>query len=411
MATISGKKHSAKICSICGSKTTSMEQTEWGICFKPDTLIQGANKPISDVEIGDTVLGYDGSPTIVRKTCDRYYDGQMIKIKAKYLEPIECTFNHPIRVVKKEYFRFECGQKLRSQQAHELEWIAAKKIRPGDYLVVPRTNSSAEYPLTLSLAKYNSTDPHRRRGLLEFAIDEETAWIMGLYVAEGSTNIFQPGNIALVFSLHRNEFEYTSKLDDFSHRIGYKMSSYNKSESLGIQHRICCTALARCFKDIFGARAMEKHIPDFIFYSSQKIKSAFLRGLFDGDGYIKGNKIHLHTSSPLLKVQTQLLLASLGVMVGISECAARSSVIRADPVNAGVSWQLRGSSQQMSLIFQYDYQDYNIKHVEAFDDYILVPISHIQITDYRGKVHNIETENNTHLVSNAIVHNCSEHLC
>jgi NADH-quinone oxidoreductase B subunit len=40
-------------------------------------------------------------------------------------------------------------------------------------------------------------------------------------------------------------------------------------------------------------------------------------------------------------------------------------------------------------------------------DFIVVPIRRIEQVEYSGKVHNIETGDNTYLVSNAVVHNCS----
>ena len=40
-------------------------------------------------------------------------------------------------------------------------------------------------------------------------------------------------------------------------------------------------------------------------------------------------------------------------------------------------------------------------------EFIVVPIRSVEPVEYAGKVHNLETGDNTYLVSNAVVHNCS----
>ena len=42
-----------------------------------------------------------------------------------------------------------------------------------------------------------------------------------------------------------------------------------------------------------------------------------------------------------------------------------------------------------------------------FDDYIITPVKNITKEEYNGNVYNLETEDQTYLVSNAIVHNCA----
>jgi hypothetical protein len=42
----------------------------------------------------------------------------------------------------------------------------------------------------------------------------------------------------------------------------------------------------------------------------------------------------------------------------------------------------------------------------VFENYILTPVDRVEEIQYSGKVFNLETEDNTYLVSNAVVHNC-----
>jgi intein/homing endonuclease len=316
----------------------------------------------------------------------RKYDGDTIKIKARYLEPIECTPDHPILVVRKEYYRFECNQFKKPHQRSELkvQWINAKDIRKYDYLVMPRLKP--EYTTkTLDLLQYNNTDSRfYRRGLKGLELTDDIAWMFGLYVAEGSIGRLKPGNLYLTFHLHQKETEYADRLRNIFGKLGYRVTSYKSKDSLGIVHNVYCTALAKVFPDWFGSNALVKHIPDFIMHAPDSIKRSFLRGLFSGDGYIHGNQINLHTSSKTLASQTQLLLASLGVMVGLSLTPGGTHVIRGRPLITGWSWQLRGRSYGLSEIFQYEYtfnklKPKGIKNYQVFDNYILIPIMDVKI--------------------------------
>jgi hypothetical protein len=132
--------------------------------------------------------------------------------------------------------------------------------------------------------------------------------------------------------------------------------------------------------------------------------------LCEGDGYIKGNKVHFHTSSKTLALQVQLLAASLGGMLGISYVKPYPRKIRGEEVISKDSWQLRGTSKILGQIFGYEHKGNENCHVIHKDNYILVPVKGIDFEKYDDLVYNIETKDGTYLVSNVIVHNCHEHL-
>ncbi len=168
--------------------------------------------------------------------------------------------------------------------------------------------------------------------------------------------------------------------------------------------------MASALKDWCGKSAREKRIPDFIITSPDNIRKAFLKGLFDGDGYKKGNQMHLHTSSKVLALQTQLIIASLGGMMGLTHAGSHEGKIRRKPVHTGESWQLRGKTDDIANIFGFEHSGKSIRRYIVTDDYIFVPVQGVEKENYDGGVHNIETGDNTYLVSNAVVHNCHEHL-
>lgn len=379
------------------------------ICFKPGTVILGDNKPIETLDNNSLVINEKGSISKIKKTIQRFYDGEMIKIKPAYLEPIVATPEHPIKIVRKEVLRSRSGQLRHKVKEYFPEWTPMNKVRKGDWVVIPRLKH--QYLDAIDLIKFNKIDDKAyRRGLISLPLNREIAWMLGLYVAEGHTNKMIVGNIIIHFTLHKKETSYAKKIRILFEKLGYKTSirKVNRNNSLDVG--VSCTALARAFKEWFGNNAKEKKIPDFLMFSSKEIKQAFLQGLFAGDGYIKGNKVHFHTSSKILALQTQLLIASLGGMVGISFVKPYLRYIRSGAVISKDSWQLRGSSPQLASIFGYKHNGTVMNRVIVNDEYILIPVKDVDSELYKGKVYNVETEDNTYLVSNAVVHNCHEHI-
>ncbi|GEM_PF-1080375 len=380
------------------------------ICVKPDTLILGDNKPIKDLSGNEQAVCGNGKLTGIKRVMNRAYDGNLVSVKPMYLEPIVTTPNHPLQIVKKEFLRFDCHQLKSRRTEFKKEWVRADEIKRGDWVIVPRL-AHGRHPMEISLKKFNKTESvHYRRGMLSFQLTEEMAWMLGLYVAEGHVG-GRENNPYLCFTLHQKEKQIVQRLSGIFGSLGYKCQVISPRPNVrSVDVRVVCAALCRAFREWFGKRAPQKRIPDFILFAQAEIKIYFLRGLFEGDGYIRNNKVHFHTASKILALQTQLLAASLGGTLGISYVKPYPRMIRGGRVDSKDSWQLRGSSRTLADIFGFSYSGKDITHAIVENDSILVPVKSVGKEAYKGYVHNIETGHGTYLVSNAVVHNCHEHL-
>ncbi len=369
----------------------------------------GDNKQIKNVSVGSNSVGENGKIVKVKNTMKRSYQGDLINIKPVYLDPIAMTPEHPLKIVRKKYFRYGCGQTKPILNKYNLEWVSAGEVKRGDWVVVPKLKPGGKIS-SLDLTLFNQRDKKGYRGGLQsFPLNVDTAWLLGLYVAEG----FRGGhydNPYFSFSLHSKETYLANRVSSIMQTLGYKTQTILAKQQKGMDIRVVCAALTRALEVWCGKGALNKHIPDFILESTAEIKQSFLQGLFAGDGYIKKNKVHFHTSSKTLALQVQLLTASLSGMLGISYVKPYPRIIRGREVESKDSWQLRGSSKVLAHIFNYKHQGSDIHHVITTKDYILVPVKKVERESYNGFVHNIETEDNTYLVSNAVVHNCHEHL-
>lgn len=385
------------------------------VCVKPDTTILGSNKKIVDLTSQDYALNENGVLVKISKRMERTFNGNLIKIRPRYLESISITAEHPIKIVKKETIKFNCGQFRRNQKEHKFEWVQASKVRVGDYMVIPRLKEGKRIT-EVNLNKFNQTESKNYRfGLKSIPLNKDTAWLFGLYVAEGYVG-GKKTNRNIEFSLNITEESLSDRINEITKTFGYKSHvTFTKGRNTRTA-KITCAALARSFREWFGDKANRKKIPDFIMTAPKDIKIAFLRGLFVGDGFIDEeiNQVHYHTSSKVLALQVQLMVASLGGMLGISYVKPYPRTIRGRDVHTGDSWQLRGRSRILAEIFDYKYtkgvgeceHNYILK-----DDYVLIPIMDVGVEKYNGKVYNIETDTHTYLVSNAVVHNCHEHVC
>ncbi len=372
-------------------------------CVKPDEIIIGDNAPISALHIGGHAVGSTGLNK-VSQTFSRIYSGNMTKIKASGLLPLEVTPEHPVLVMSSKTLR-HCktinGKKnyFRTYNFGNPEWKEAKDISPktsfsdGDYLCTPIIER------TLTVTKMDLKHFNKGRGIaiskakgvpLEFPINTDTAWLLGIYAAEGC-----PASNGARFSFNVTEIDLHARLTQIAEGLGYSVS---KTENRGCAS--CCLSshvLSRAFAEWCGTGAPNKKIPDFILFNKDaSILKAFLKGWEDGDGYWARNNLFVGSSvSKTLALQLQLAYASLGISARVTFVKGGQSMFYDKPIN-----------KHDFYVIQY-LKDPKYRYSRRIGNYFIHPIREIEHVPYSGAVHNIETADNTYLVSNAVVHNCN----
>jgi DNA polymerase, archaea type len=368
-------------------------------CVEGDTLLLGDNKTIAEVGIGDHVLGMSGHVTVSART-KRYYRGKMLRIKASGILPFRITPEHPILVARSK----EPGH-ARIAGFEEPTWKLPSDLKPkhagatGDYLVLPAAKARSNV-VRLSLSSYSKM----RSGWLkvrELPLDEDTAWFLGAYTAEGSSG----GRRGAVFSLNKSERSFQDRICKIGMKMGFgAYKSRNGPNSVNVH--VGGIVLARAMQDWCGRLAPNKRIPDFIlFHPNLKILRSFLRGYVRGDGLIgttKGRRqksvteSQLVTStSKLLVLQLQQAYARLGVFAGIKIQHKRGPYI------------IEGRRVQQSEAYTLGFVK-KPKHTRArrVGSHFYVPIRSVERANRSAQVYNVQTTDGTYLVSNVIVHNC-----
>ena len=367
-------------------------------CVKPETLIAGGYKHIAELEIGDRVFGASTTRNFVKRTFVRQFSGEMLRIAAVGIFPLEVTPEHPVLVRTSK--RIGDDFLFSGYVWKPAKELVAQARGNGDYLVIPRLRAST------NLSKLDLHNYTTKRGLAiakgkgvptTFPIDEDTAWLLGLYVAEGDSSKKE-----VAFNLGKHEIAIQDRVFRIARRLGYSPCKVEKPTTT----RVCISSriLARAFRSMCGAGATNKRVPDFLLlHRRTNLLKAFLQGYIEGDGGFVSDRhtklkniTRMSTVSKPLITQLQLLYARLGlVLCTYTKHGARQGLIQGRKVSEHEAYYatLGGPAREKF-------------HIKVLDDALLTPVRAIERIRYNGPVYNIATDDKTFLVSNVVVHNC-----
>jgi hypothetical protein len=258
------------------------------------------------------------------------------------------------------------------------------------------TESRTKLDLTeFVLGGYRGRRVAEARGApLEFPLNEKSAWLLGLYVAEGCSGK------GPTFSLGKHETTLLQKLLDTLKETGYTYSITEAKTAIHVE--INSRILSRAFLRWCGRGARNKQLPDFIlFHKDKALLKSFLEGYVAGDGYpVPEDKkkrqvaqIGCSTVSKVLALQLQLAFARLDKFAHIY-IGKTKSTIENRSVRSGTCYIIKILLNPRKVRYR------------ILEKYIATPIRAVAKENYNGYVYNLETEDETYLVSNAVVHNC-----
>lgn len=285
------------------------------------TMSDFSSKEIKDVNIGEKIVTHAGKIETVYDVFNRDYDKDVLIIETTRKQKIETTQEHPFLVLKRNSILCNSGKrsvckpnskkclKRHPNRITEFnpKFIEAAEIEVGDYLCVPCVLDSD-----------NQT-----------YCDEDFAYFLGLYVAEGDIPKRKNGKpICIRFSFNYNEEKtLAKKIKDIVEKLNLGKISIkaNKAKSL-CNVRVYNEQLANEIEICCGRLSDKKILSeDLILNSSKEFKKSLLNGMLDGDGYFsnkykkntKMNSVEFNTVSYQLSNQIFMLLVSLGYMPSV----------------------------------------------------------------------------------------------
>lgn len=336
-------------------------------CFPAGELVTLADytqKPIENIEKGDAIISGENNKRIVTDVFTRIYRGKLYTITSFYGYKLTATEEHPI-------LKYSNGS---------LVYTPIKELDIKDFIAIPRKNSNSSFvKLT----------------------DDET-YLFGWYLAEGSVIYsHKPKICGLNFTLSIDETAYAEHIRESANRLGLNSAITIRKEKSTIDVRVYGKQFAERVVTLFGKGCKNKFIGSEVFcwYSEDKLN--LLRNLFLGDGHFRkqsggGYSYALTTKSASLAAGVKTLLEQFGV--------ASSTYYYVKKSFYSLTISGEGTSLLTNMPIENTREPYKI-----LDDYILVPINKITLTDSILQVYNFEVEtDHSYIINGIAVHNCND---
>lgn len=366
-------------------------------CFPAGTLIPGADRPIEEIGVGDTVVDAGGEFTSVVNTMSRKYDGDLVVIKPRGMLPLRVTDEHPI-LVRTYKWKFVAGpRRTNVRDWSDPVWKKAAEVQEGDWVHVP-----------MAYGPYSPTHITDHDGL---ALDEETAEFLGWYVAEGYTS--RQGdyhNIGLC--LGPREYPEAQHLADvIRKRMGCSAKVHTRGGGTGYLVRASGAPLGRWLLHHCGAGARNKRIPAAILYHKDlRILAAFLHGYISGDGHAT-RTVSFGTASRLLALQVQLAFARLGVLINLHYRGPQRGVIRGRGFQSHGLYHGYTTARAAFELLGFHELAHPARQTQYFGragECLLTPVVAVSRERFTGEVFNLETKSHTYVAQNVVTHNCAQ---
>jgi intein/homing endonuclease len=390
------------------------------LCLTPNQKIicNPMIKNISDVVVGDKVLTHTGRFMPVTKTYNRWFDGEIIKIKTKKFNfETELTPNHPVYVATpKEKMKY-----LMKGMKFDYSWKKAEEIDQNDFCVYPiikRTENSSKIKKNVCIfcksknianhglspkgvhrnkcmkCKKTFIDRYFNINTMDNYFNKDLCYLMGLFLSDGHANI-QGGKVRFFVS------------ETLSGKVIKKIKKvFNenpKTYQLQGCKEICIhsTKLTKIF-DKFG-KEENKRPPMEILHLPLKYQNAFLEGYMDGDGTInKKTKISTITT---ISPHNAFVLAQILLRKGIIPCIVlKKGGKRYSHLNGG-----RMATFKDTYFIEFAKTYYQRSIIDGNN--LLLPIKEIKKEEYHGLVHNLEVEEDrSYTTMNGSMHNCFDEM-
>jgi predicted metal-dependent peptidase len=349
----------------------------------------------------------DGQPIEHVSTMVRTYQGDLITVETQ-AGAISCTPEHPL------FARRRVGHSY-PIQVGEPDWREAKSLGEADYLLVPKIKQTRmDTVIDLSDHIREGADSLGRhtfadRAIKEIPLDEDTAWFIGLYVAEGSAS----PRVGLTLSA--TETEIAARAIHVLTQMGYSATTHTKENTLTVDSG--AIVLGRWLKQECGASAKFKHIPRVILYhTDSRIRAAFLAGLVEGDGHSRKQTASA-TTVCMVGTVSERLIADLALLLAQDGIGGSRGILRQGPRMIGKTWtdkelvlhtffwNLSGIARTKRTMKGRTILSHR-RRWRADHHGVWYRVKSVSTTPFSGQVYNLTTADHTYIANSFLVHNC-----
>lgn len=274
--------------------------------------------PITQIIPGDRVWSRSGWKTVLHK-----FDQGIRptwKVTTDRGSSLEATGNHRVRVLRKE----------------DISWCPIEHLEPGDWILATRGDYpwATQAPVLPSLSNLNPR-----------VLTDNLAYLLGAWDGDGQlrpNKISFTGNIKEKALQHRikKAFKEVFGEDLLSYQFASRKSSFDV-ESVANKER------TTWFEELAGKRGQE--VPQAIFRAPKPLVVAYLKGLWDTDGWINNQGIvGLKMKSQSFLLQVQLLMTALGYETTLEQ--SRTHLKATNKGYAGWTLRLLGYGSRLRFL-------------------------------------------------------------
>jgi len=373
-------------------------------CVTGDTniTVEGyLQKPIKEIKVGEKVLTHKGRFKKVTHTFCRYYQGPILKIDCGGKLKLEVTPEHPVLLAQ----AFIKNHKKRIQN---FDFVPINEAKVGDFIAIP-------IPQEVKNLEYLKWDEEYERkpkweDIKRFPYSLELLRMIGYWLAEGYIH-YDIGNDkkyrrGLKFAFSSQEKEFINDLIGIIRRnFKTKISNYHHcptSQILYVGNR----NLADIVYHLCGSHCDMKIMHKELMTLEPTYQKEILKGFFRGDG----NLTDVYGETTYRGVTTSWDLASQIFWLLIRN-RIKPSLMEQHIKNRKPSWMIKiANAQGIKRLGDELIKVTNRKNYVRFrelKDYFLTPIRKMETVRFRGKVYNLEVEDDRSYVANFLAcHNC-----
>jgi len=369
-------------------------------------------KEINEIFKKDRVLSYNGRYNNVNRVVMRDYNGEILIIKNK-LGTVSLTPDHLILAIK-----IPKGDKfLRTKNKKQLipAWYHAKDLKKGDIVLYPilkEKNSLSYIAINIPKLKW---DFKSKKIPNKIPINSDLLRLFGYFLAEGYIQD-RPCRTFISITLNISETTIVKDIKGISKNLfGLDPLIKEVPKRKTVIINLYSAKLARWFKQLFGAGADKKIIPNFVMNLPSEKQKALIYGLWKGDGYINlarnGSRAGYVTISPKLAQQIKTLLLRQKIVPSIYIDKKRKVKGVSHKESYRIHVGQRDSLIKLCSILGVKYIPRSYPSVDSWLDekFCYTPITQIKKSNYKGKVFNLEVSNGRSFISEAFcLHNCGD---
>ncbi|MFQ6049425.1 MAG: BadF/BadG/BcrA/BcrD ATPase family protein [Candidatus Paceibacterales bacterium] len=420
------------------------------ICLTKDTKVVTKNylpRFIDKIKVGEEVLTHQGKFRKVKQVFERNYQGKMLRVEISKLKNLKITPEHPILALRREDIKCyqsysrgniatckppeerSCNKRCAKYKkfSWEPKFMRAQELQEGDFIATPLSlkNEISNSPsIDYSIVR---TEPRVFRPFKEikkFIFTQDLLRLLGYYLAEGcilynrarwDKAIKYPCGVSFVFNINeRNYVEDVKKIisQNFD-RLNIKIEKNPQSNTVIVS--IYSKSLAEYLRYLCGSMADKKNLNSKLLGLKPSLQKEILKGFFRGDGQLRkrpknvsgldkrGNRYCATTVSENLAHQLYWLLLRNKIRCTLNKSSGKTKggkyayfiEIFGDEINKLEDRKLVDSQKKCDKSFTYS-------------NWIFEPIRKIKKYNFKGKVYNLEVEDDNSYIANiTAVHNCA----